>query len=273
MILSFIRLLYALNSSTSPIRFLALTCLSSNKFSNKDIIDLKNSSFREIFGDFVSLIFPRYCRGCMDALVHGEELICSRCMLEMPRADYHLDRQNPFYIRFRGRLPVKFVMTMFKFVKGGRVQHLLHALKYKDQPELGLALGRMYGHDLAAANYRQEFDLIVPVPLHVSRKRNRGYNQSEEFGKGLGESLGIECSDRVVRRRISTSTQTRKSKLRRWENVKDVFEVLRPERVKGRRILLVDDVVTTGATLEACGTALLSAKPADLSIVCIASAQ
>jgi ComF family protein len=194
-------------------------------------------------------------------------------MLEMPRSDYHIDRENPFYQKFKGRIPLKYVMTLFKFVKGGRVQHVLHALKYKNLPELGNTLGRIYGHDLAQANYKFEFDLIIPVPLHISRKRKRGYNQSEEFGKGLSEMLQIPCSDEFVRRIIKTKTQTRKSRLNRWENVREVFHVIKPDAIKDQRILLVDDVVTTGATLEACGRVLIDAGCKDLSIACIASAQ
>jgi ComF family protein len=205
--------------------------------------------------------------------VRGEELICTKCLLEMPRANYHIERENPFYTKFRGRLPAKYVMTLFKFVKGGRVQHVLHALKYKNLPELGNALGRIYGHDLLQANYKNEFDLIIPVPLHISRKRKRGYNQSEEFGKGLAEILEIPCSDEFVKRLIKTKTQTRKSRLNRWENVSEVFSVVKPEAVGSKRILLVDDVVTTGATLEACGQVLIDAGCKELSIACIASAQ
>jgi ComF family protein len=194
-------------------------------------------------------------------------------MLEMPRSDYHIDRENPFYQKFKGRIPLKYVMTLFKFVKGGRVQHVLHALKYKNLPELGNTLGRIYGYDLVQANYKHEFDLIIPVPLHISRKRKRGYNQSEEFGKGLSEMLEIPCSDEFVKRVIKTKTQTRKSRLNRWENVSEVFNVIKPEAIKDKRILLVDDVVTTGATLEACGQVLVGAGCKDLSIACIASAQ
>lgn len=209
----------------------------------------------------------------MGALVYGEDLVCSRCMLEMPRSRYHLDPENPFYTRFRGRIPVKHVMTMFKFVKGSKVQHLLHALKYKGQPEVGVALGRVYGQDLVEAQFLDKFDLIIPVPLHAARQRSRGYNQSEEFGKGMGEILETECTDRLMRRRTGTTTQTRKGRLTRWENVKNVFEVTRPEQIAGKRILLVDDVVTTGSTLEACGRSLLDAGSAELSIACIAAAQ
>lgn len=234
---------------------------------------MNNSGLVEILTDFAALFFPRYCRGCDDALVRGEELICTRCMIEMPRSGYHLDPCNPFFTKFRGRIPVRYVMTLFKFVKGSRVQHLLHALKYRNQPELGVTLGRIYGQDLVQSDFRGAFDLIVPVPLHPSRRRSRGYNQSEEFGKGMGEILGVECTDRLMRRTQRTTTQTRRSRLKRWENVSSVFEVVRPDAIRTRRVLLVDDVVTTGATLEACGGSLVRAGCGELSIACIASTQ
>lgn len=234
---------------------------------------MNNSSFVDILGDFAALFFPRYCRGCEEPLVKGEELICTKCMLEMPRSGYHLDPENPFYQKFKGRIPVKHVMTLFKFVKGSRVQHVLHALKYKNQPELGITLGRIYGQDLLHADYQNAFDLIVPVPLHAARQRNRGYNQSEKFGQGLSEALDIDCTDKAMRRRFATTSQTRKSKLNRWENVNTVFEVMKPALIKDKRILLVDDVVTTGATLEACGQSVVNAGCLELSIACIASTQ
>jgi ComF family protein len=223
--------------------------------------------------DFVGLFFPRYCRGCDDALLRGEELICTVCILEMPRSNYHLERDNPFYKRIHGRIPVKHVMTLFKFVKGSRVQHVLHSLKYKNQPELGNLLGRVYGAELKMSGYEKEFDLIVPVPIHTSRRRKRGYNQSDEFGKGLSEILNIPCSDEVMERRSKTETQTKKSKLDRWENVSEVFRVVKPGEIHNKRILLVDDVMTTGATLEAVGRLIVDAGCRELSIACIASTQ
>ena len=234
---------------------------------------MSNSTAPEIFEDFVSLFFPRYCRGCLNALVKGEDLICTTCMLEMPKSHYHLEENNPFYQKFKGRLPVKHVMTLFKFVKESRVQQLLHALKYKHQPEIGEVLGRVYGQDLAEANFKNTFDLILPVPLHISRRRIRGYNQSEEFGKGLSQILEVPCHDTYLIRAAKTETQTHKSKLNRWENVRSIFQVIQPEPIVEKRILLVDDVVTTGATLEACGNALIQAGCKELSIACIAATQ
>jgi ComF family protein len=194
-------------------------------------------------------------------------------MLDLPKSNYHREKENPFFHKFSGRIPVKFVMTLFKFVKSGKVQHLLHALKYKNQPEIGVQLGRVYGADLVLDEYKDQFDIIVPVPLHPSKRRKRGYNQSEEFGKGLSEVLEIPCTEKFLKSVKATTTQTKKSKLNRWENVSEVFEVEQKEELKGKRILLVDDVVTTGATLEACGQKLLEAGCGDVSIACIAATQ
>lgn len=191
----------------------------------------------------------------------------------MPKSHYHLQLDNPFYQKFRGRLPVKHVMTLYKFVKESRVQNVLHALKYKQQPELGEMLGRVYGQDLVEAEYKDSFDIIVPVPLHGSRRRIRGYNQSEKFGTGLSQMLAVPCDDTFMMRSAKTETQTHKTKLSRWENVNRVFQVLNPQFVINKRVLLVDDVVTTGATLEACGQALIEAGCRQLSIACIAATQ
>jgi ComF family protein len=234
---------------------------------------LSNSTSNGILEDFISLFYPRYCRGCFNSLVKGEELICTLCLLEMPKSHYHLQQDNPFYQRLRGRLPVKHVMTLYKFVKQSRVQQVLHALKYKQQPELGEMLGRIYGQDLLEADYKNAFDLIIPVPLHISRRRIRGYNQSEEFGKGLSRILEVPCNDTYMMRSAKTETQTHKTKLSRWENVNRTFHVVKSEPIAEKRILLVDDVVTTGATLEACGQALLDAGCSELSIACIAATQ
>lgn len=234
---------------------------------------MANPSVTDILEDFVGLFFPRYCAGCDDALARGEQLICTRCILEMPRTGYHLEIDNPFYQKLRVRLPVQYVVSMFRFVKAGAVQNILHTLKYQNKPELGQLLGKIYGNELMASDYSGKFDLIVPVPLHKNKKRLRGYNQSEEFGKGLGESLMVPCSDEIMKRLQVTTTQTKKSRLRRWENVKEVFAVDDIKSVAGKRILLVDDVVTTGATLEAAGRILLEHGCSALSIACIAATQ
>jgi ComF family protein len=230
-----------------------------------------NLGLTEILRDFISLFYPSYCLACENALVKGEESVCTKCILEMPRTDYHLNIDNPFKKKLEGRVQVKHVMAFFKFAKESRVQHLLHALKYKNHPEIGVTLGRVYGHDLATAGFRDQFDFIVPVPLHLSRKATRGYNQSYEFAKGLSEVLEIPIKEEIIERIVKTQTQTSKTRLNRWENVNEVFKILDPEEVRGKRILLIDDVITTGATLEACAIVLQECK--ELSIACIAAAQ
>jgi ComF family protein len=227
----------------------------------------------EILEDFISLFFPKYCFGCEGALVKGETLVCTACIYEMARTNYHLHQDNLFYHRLRGRLPIKYAMAFFKFIKGSRVQNLLHALKYENKPELAKMLGRVYGNELLQAGFQHEFDYIIPVPLHPVKHKRRGYNQSEEFGQGLSEILRVPCSSHFLSRVKVTETQTRKSKLGRWENVEDVFKLNSEDALKGKRILLVDDIVTTGSTLEACGKKLLPDYCKELSIACIAATQ
>jgi ComF family protein len=231
---------------------------------------MKALSFSSVWSDFISLFYPNYCLACSASLFKGEEVVCSRCMLEMPQTNHHLDPENALMKRFATRLPVAMFSALFRFTKNGRIQQLLHQLKYKNHPEIGVVLGKLYGTKLTSL--RNSVDIILPVPLHPSRFRRRGYNQSGKFAEGLAITLSIPYSDEVLSRKIKTKTQTRKSKLQRWENVENVFEILDMEKVSGKNVLLVDDVVTTGATLEACGQVLLNAGCRSLSIACIAEA-
>lgn len=223
--------------------------------------------------DFVSLFFPRYCLGCSGALVRGEDILCTACLTVLPKTNYHLRMENPVINKLSGRLPIRHGWAFLRFQKGGIVQHLLHQLKYNNHPEIGERLGHAYGRELAVADYAREFDLIVPVPLHRSRLRHRGYNQSTQFARGLSEALGISWDESISIRTRGTATQTHKSKAERWENVKDVFSVEKQLQLEQKRVLLVDDVITTGATLEACGQHLIACGCASVSIACIAEAQ
>jgi len=231
-----------------------------------------NSFVKDVLVDFVSLLYPSYCFACNEGLVKGEKNICSRCMLELPRTQYHLDPENALFSRLNGRIPLKFAFAFFLFRKGGRVQQLLHTLKYTNHPELGEMIGEVYGQELQQVNLDQKFNLIVPVPLHATRKRKRGYNQSEEFAKGLSKSTNIPFVDALIRT-TKTETQTRKSKLNRWQNVSEVFQVKDLNQVQGQHILLVDDVITTGATIEACAQVLLAEGCSSISIASIAYAE
>lgn len=228
---------------------------------------------QETLTDFVSLFYPRYCFACNEGLAKGEEIVCSKCRLDLPRSHYHTQRENPLFNRLNGRFPLQFAMCFLLFRKGGKVQNLLHALKYNNHPEIAVMLGRVYGKELFDHNYQERIDIIVPVPLHFTRKRKRGYNQSEEFAKGLSESMKIPVSTDAIERVTKTETQTRKNKLRRWENVNEVFRIKQVSQVKGKRVLLVDDVITTGATIEACANVLIEGAQSSISVISIAYAQ
>lgn len=231
------------------------------------------STVSEIFSDFISLVYPRYCLACADGLVKGEEIICTKCIHALPRTGYHLEKENPLYKRLFGRIPLEAAFAFLIFNKGGTVQKLMHEFKYNNHREIGIAIGRVYGEELSKSGFFDSFDMILPVPLHPEKLRRRGYNQSEEFSKGLEEKLGAPCKGETIQRLVMTDTQTRKSKLKRWENVKEVFRVSNPEAVHGKRILLVDDVITTGATVEACAHALMNSGCGHLSVCSMAYAS
>jgi ComF family protein len=230
---------------------------------------------RPLLTDLLALFFPHACLACQQPLVAGERHLCTTCRVELPYTDYHLlpSDQNPLSRRFWGKLPVAHTLSYLRFLRHGRVQHLLHQLKYQGQQGVGRALGQLYGFELASAGLGPSFDLIVPVPLHRRKLARRGFNQADAFAEGLAAALPCPWSATALRRTEHTDSQTRKSRAERWQNVATVFEVAKPQEVAGRHILLVDDVLTTGATLEACGAALLAAGAKELSIATIACAE
>lgn len=228
-----------------------------------------------MFEDLLSLLFPESCYACDGAMARGEKYICTSCNIKLPYTNYHVHgatELNPLQKRFWGKVPVRFAFSYLLFVPKGRVQRILHKLKYKGAKELGVHLGNRYGALLSDHYYAEQFDLIVPVPLHKYKMRRRGYNQSAYFGKGLSESMNVAFKPDALLRSIDTGTQTRKNRLDRWQNVEHVFQVKDPESIKGKHILLVDDVLTTGATLEACAVALLAGGATEVSVAAIAAA-
>lgn len=231
------------------------------------------SFLSELSDDFISLIYPHFCEGCLGPLVKGEDILCTDCLSDLPRTNMHLDVNNPLALKFRGRIPMLGAAAFLRFRKRGKVQRMLHSLKYKNRPEVGFKLGFVYGSDIAGTGFINPFDLILAVPLHLSRLRSRGYNQSDEWARGLSATVGIPFVAGVLTRVRNTRTQTTRTKLSRWENVREVFAVTDPDKVAGKNVLLVDDVVTTGATLESCGRTLLEAGCTGLGVVCIAMAQ
>lgn len=227
---------------------------------------------KSLFNAFVDLIFPKYCLACNDTLTVGEEQICTQCRFDLPQT-YSLSKgDEKLAQKFYGKVPVASANAYLKFVKGGKVQKLMHQLKYKNKPEIGEILGRWYGNELLRAGFDQKIDLIVPVPMHPKKISVRGYNQADLIAKGLAEAMAIDYDTTVLKKGKLTESQTRKSRYERYLNASDVYFVENDELVAGKRIALVDDVVTTGSTLEICASELLLAGATEIHIITIATA-
>ena len=222
--------------------------------------------------DLFNLCFPATCAGCAQPLMGEENQLCLNCLVELPRTDHNLHVENPAQRSFMGRVNIARAAAFLHFQKWGRVQNLLKAIKYQDSPELAFYLGKICGRE-----WRGDFfigvDAILPVPLHQKKKKMRGYNQAAEFGKGVADAAKLELYENGLQRTTYTPSQTRRSRFNRWLNVQKVFEVANPEQVAHRHLLLVDDVLTTGATLEACAHELLAARAQKVSILTLAFAD
>lgn len=219
--------------------------------------------------DFFSLFFPEVCSGCGKSLFKNESVICTDCIYNLPYTNFHLDNTNRVARQLWGRIPFELSCAYVYFHKGSRVQNLMHNLKYNNKPEIAFKLGELYGTQLAENPTIQHISSIMPVPLHPARQRKRGYNQSEYFAKGLSQALKKPVN-LALQRDIFTETQTKKSRFVRYENMRDVFLINNTEQLENQHILLVDDVITTGATLEACALELLKIKGLKVSIATIA---
>ena len=220
-----------------------------------------------IIEDFLALLFPKTCCLCKKSLYAFEDLLCNPCIAQLPMTNYHLRaEQNDLSVKIQGLTQVGRVMAFLRFTKKGQSQQLLHQLKYRNRPDLGHLLGKLYGQLLLEQGMHKLWDQVTPVPLHPAKQRRRGYNQSEQFALGLGASLQIPVQ-LSLERKVYTETQTKKSRLERLDNVSEVFAV--KGDVSGNKILLVDDVMTTGATLVSCANTLLQhqAQAVDLAVI------
>jgi ComF family protein len=227
----------------------------------------------DIGDDFLSLFFPRLCLACSSHLVRGEEVLCTGCLLSMARTDFHLKRDNTLEQAFWGRCLVERAAAFSVYNRGSRIRKLIHALKYNGRTEIGKMLGELYGHILTESGFMADIDMIVPVPLHPARERQRGYNQSDFIANGLSGSAGVPVKKNIIMRADQTGSQTKRARYERWENVKGLFFVPEPEQIAGKHILVVDDVITTGSTMEACVNALHEAGEVKVSLVALAAAQ
>jgi ComF family protein len=226
-----------------------------------------------MFKSLLYLFFPPICAGCKTVLIANENVICTKCRHEIPLTQHHLNSENEAFKKFYGRIPVEHVSALLYFHKKGIVQELIHSLKYRGQEAIGTALGEWYAEELKSHQQLQNVDSIIPVPLHPKKLRERGYNQVSQFGNALAKSLQIPINNEILFRQVYSKTQSQKNRLGRTEGIDTIFDVKFTESDHNKHFLLIDDVITTGATLEVCAKALLKIPGAKISIVCMAMAD
>jgi ComF family protein len=227
---------------------------------------------KEIIDSFLHLLFPHVCTGCGNDILNEETVLCMRCIDAMPETNFEMYPNNPVEKTFWGRLPIVGATAQFYFTKESLMQHLMHQFKYKANRELGLQLGKIMGEQIKKSG-RFAVDALIPLPLFPVKEKRRGYNQATVLCEGMAESMGIPVLDKVIIRPQHTETQTKKGRIERWKNMEGKFILSNPDAIRNKHLLLVDDVVTTGATFEACGNELLKAENVKLSLasLCVAS--
>ena len=229
--------------------------------------------YKEIKESLLQLVFPHICAGCGSDLLNEESQLCIRCLTALPETNFNLHANNPMEKIFWGRLPLASATAQFYFTNESLIQQLMHQLKYKGNKELGLQLGRLMGSGFKETNRFNGIDALIPLPLYPKKEKRRGFNQATILCDGISEILNIPVFKNTIIRTQHTDTQTKKGRMERWQNIEGKFELLNPASIENKHILLVDDVVTTGATLEACGSILMQAENLRLSIatLCFAS--
>lgn len=224
-----------------------------------------------ILGSLIRLFYPDLCCACGQSLMRGEHVICLSCLMKLPQTDFHTFSDNAVAKLFYGRINAENATAMCYYEKGSLVQHLMHQLKYKNKPEIGVYFGRKLGKKLSESDLYKDVDAVIPIPLHPKKMKIRGYNQSKVIADGFVQAFPVPVIEDVLVRVEFTETQTRKNRWDRYQNVKDMFGVQHPEKIRGKHVLMVDDVITTGATIEACAKHLLAVEGVRVSIAGLAS--
>jgi ComF family protein len=222
--------------------------------------------FKEIKESLLHLVFPHICEGCGSDLLDRNNLLCLRCLTSLPETNFHFYSNNPIEKIFWGRIPVTHATAQYYFTKESMIQHLMHQFKYRGNREVGLYLGQLMGAAFAGTNRFSFIDALIPLPLFKSKEHKRGFNQATVLCEGISGVMNKPVWKDVVTRTTHTESQTRKGRTERWQNMEGRFQLMKPEAIEGSHVLLIDDVITTGATLEACGRELFKAENIQLSI-------
>lgn len=229
--------------------------------------------FDKIHINLLNVLFPDFCNGCAKLLMNNESTICTKCLHLLPLTQHNLLKESELTRVFKGIIPIEFGVAMMYFNKKGVAQNLIHNLKYRNQQKIGTLLGNIYAQELKNHKISETVDYIIPVPLHKKRYHERGYYQVTTFCNAIGENLNISVLDNVLIKREYLKSQTSKNKENRLENNRNAFGIQNFQNLNNKHFLLIDDVFTTGATIEACARELLKIENAKVSILTIAFSQ
>jgi len=224
----------------------------------------------DLWDDFLSLLFPRLCCGCSTHLLRNENLICTECYVVIPRTGYHLVKDNPVESLFWGRCTIEKAAAFSYYTRGSRIRKIIHKLKYDGIRAAGSELGRIYAASLRSSAFFDGIDFILPVPLHPDKEKKRGFNQAQCIAEGISEISGLPLLTDALIRIHESDTQTRRSRFERWTNVDGIFGVSADHDLSGKHLLLIDDVITTGSTIESCASELLKIEGVKVSVAAIA---
>lgn len=224
----------------------------------------------ELFHNLTHLFFPHVCEGCGTDVLNQEAVLCAACHQQLPETGFIATEGNLVEKKFYGQLQVLASGAAFYFTKDGMLQQLIKQLKYHGNKEVGFYLGRQLGKYLSETNRFDEVNAIVPLPLNPRKERKRGYNQAAVIAEGINSIWQKPVYKNVVERLVFTETQTHKDRISRWQSMRDVFAVTDSHAITGKNILLIDDIITTGATLEACGEKILQVQGTKLFIATVA---
>ncbi|WNH13680.1 ComF family protein [Thalassobellus suaedae] len=220
----------------------------------------------------LNLFFPKVCYACHNLLNDNEDTICIDCRHDLPITNIHFEDNDTIKKVLYGRANIENGTALFRFEKKGLIQQLIHNLKYKGYEHIGFVLGNWLGGELKTLETYKDIDVVIPVPLHDKKLKKRGYNQVSKFGQQISEALNIDYKDDVLIKITNTKSQTNKSRFSRWTNTDELFALKNMKTIDNKHILLVDDIITTGATLEACISVLNQAKNIKISIATMAIA-
>jgi ComF family protein len=226
-----------------------------------------------MFKAIIDLFFPKVCYACHKVLNDYEEDLCTNCRNELPVTNFHFNGDNNVLKVFYARVKVENGTALFRFEKKGLVQQLIHSLKYKGQESIGVFLGDWLGGELKTLKEYSEIDMVIPVPLHKNKLKKRGYNQVAKFAQHIATALNAQYVDNVLLKVTNTQSQVLKNRFARWTNNEELFTLQNTSAIANKHILLVDDLITTGATMEACINVLNQAENVKISVASMAIAQ